>query len=54
MNIIPNLKKMGFIDHDLGKFPKLDMKRYMTIAYETKDGPIHVVSMEWARGLHKS
>ena len=30
VNIIPNLQKMGFIGHDLRKFPELDMKQYMT------------------------
>ena len=42
-NIIPNIHKLGFIGHDLQKFLELDMKRYMTIVRETKDGPIHVV-----------
>ena len=53
MNIIPNLQKMGFVDHDLRKFPELAMNRYMNTIQETEDGPIHVVPMEWERGLDK-
>ena len=49
MAILPTLKKMGFIDDDLQKFPELEMKWYMIIIQETKDGPIHVVPMEWVR-----
>lgn len=30
-NIIPNLQKMGFVNHDLHKFLELAMHRYMTI-----------------------
>ena len=52
-NIILNLNKLGFIDHDLLKFPELEMKRYMTNVRETEDGPIHIVLMEWVRGLDK-
>ena len=52
-NNIPNLQNMGFINHDLQKFPELDMNWYMTTVCETKDGPIHVVPMDWERGLHK-
>ena len=54
MDTIPYLKKMGFINHDLWKFPELEMKQYMTTIQEIYDGTIHVVPMEWARGLHKS
>ena len=31
VNIIPNLKNIGFVDHDLCKFLELEMNRYMTI-----------------------
>ena len=30
------------------------MLRYMTTVREVEDGPIHLVPMEWVRGLHKS
>ena len=30
MDILPNLQKMGFVDHDLHKFLELAMDRYMT------------------------
>ena len=52
-NIIPNLKKLRFIDHDLHKFPELSMDRYMATLRETEDVPIHIVLMEWERGLDK-
>ena len=54
VNIIPNLKKMGLIYHDLQKFPELGMKNYMTTICETEDGTIQLVLMEWEKGLHKS
>ena len=53
-SIITNLQKMGFVDHDLRKFPELEMNRYMTTVREIEDGPIHVVPMEWERGLDKA
>ena len=53
-NILPNMKNMGLIDHDLGKFPELDMSQYMKTIRETKDGTLHLVPMEWDGGLHKS
>ena len=52
-NTIPNLQKMSFDDHDLRRFLELEMKKYMTIVYDTEDVPIHMVPMEWARGLDK-
>ena len=52
-DIIPNFKKMGFVNHDLHKFQELKMYRYMMISYGIKDGPIHMVLMEWERGLDK-
>ena len=53
MNIIPNLQKIGFVDHNLRKFPELKMNIYMTSIRDTEDGPIHIVPMEWERGLDK-
>ena len=52
--ILLNLKKIGFIDHDLQKLLELTLSRYMTSLRETEDGPIHLVPMEWARGLNNS
>lgn len=52
-NIIPNLKNVEFIDHDLCKFPKLVMNRYMCNVLDTQDGIIHMVLMGWSKGLHK-
>ena len=48
VDILSNPRKMGFIDHDLTKFPELTMSQYMTYVRETEDGPIHLVLMEWA------
>ena len=45
---------MGFVDHDQCKFLDLEMNKYMTSVWETEDGPIHLVPMEWARGLDKA
>ena len=47
-NILSNMNKMGFVDHDLWKFPELAMSWYMTFVRETEGGPIHLVPMEWA------
>ena len=52
-NIIPNLQNMSFDDHDLRRFLELEMKKYMTIVYDTEDVPIHMVPMKWVRGLEK-
>ena len=54
IDMVPNLKKMGFVNHDLHKFPELKMYRYMMISCGIKDGPIHMVPMEWERGLDKA
>ena len=51
--ILLNLKKIGFIDHDLQKLLELTLSRYMTSLRETEDGPIHLVQMEWEIGLEK-
>ena len=42
---------MGFDNHELHKFPELAMDIYMTTIQEIEDGPIHMVPMEWERGL---
>ena len=52
-NIIPNLNKLEFIDHDLHNFLELSMERYMATIREMKDVLIHIVLMEWDRGLDK-
>ena len=44
--ILPNLKKMGIVDHDMLKFPKLAMSQYMTSVRENEDETIHLVPME--------
>ena len=48
-NILANLKKMTFVDHDLQKFPDLAMNKYMVSIKDTKDGPMHTLQMERAR-----
>ena len=53
-NIIPNLQKMEFINHNLRKFLEIVMNIYMTTIRTTEYGPIHVVLMEWERGMDKS
>ena len=52
-NIIPNLKKMTFVDHDLQKFPYLAMDKYLISIKDIEDGPTRLVLMEWERGLEK-
>ena len=52
-NIIPNLKKMSFFNHDLHRFPEVKMKKYMTIVCDIEDGPIHMVPIDWERVLDK-
>ena len=42
---------MTFGDHDIPKFPELDMKIYMVLVQDTPDRPKHLVPLEWARGL---
>ena len=49
-NIMPNLKKLTFVDHDIRKFPELDMKNYVLVQ-DTPDILKCLVPMEWARGL---
>ena len=34
-NMLPNIKKMTFIDHDIHKFIELDMKNYMVVVQDT-------------------
>ena len=53
MNIIPNLQKMGFVNHNLCKFLELAMNKYMMIVCEIEDVPIRTVQVEWAIGLDK-
>ena len=45
-NILPNLKKMIFVDHDLRKFQEFIIEKYMVLVCETEDGPKHLVPME--------
>ena len=44
---------MTFVDHDLRKFPKFAIDKYMVVVCETKEGPTHLFPMEWERGLDK-
>ena len=50
-NILPNLKKMTFVDQDQHKFLDLEMDKYMVAVKYTEDGLTHLVTMELARGL---
>ena len=53
VNIIPNLQKMSFVDHDLQRFTELEMKIYMAGVGDIEYGPLLMVAMEWERGLDK-
>ena len=53
VNIIPNLQKMSFVDHDLQRFIELEMKIYMTGVGDIEYVPLCMVTMEWERGLDK-
>ena len=53
MNILPNLKNLTFLDHNLRKFPEFTMEKYMVAICEIEDGPTHLVPLECARGLDK-
>ena len=53
VNIIPNLQKMSFVDHDLQRFTELEMKIYMAGVGDIEYGPLCMVAMEWERGLDK-
>ena len=48
-NIIPNFKKMTFVNHDLQKFPELAMDKYMVVIKDIENSPMNLVLMEWAR-----
>ena len=53
-NILPNLKKMSFIDHDLRKIPEMAMDKYMVFFRDIEDGPTRLVPVEFPRGLDKA
>ena len=44
---------MTFVDHDLRKYPYLEMDKYMVSIKDTKDGPTCLDLMEWEKGLEK-
>ena len=53
IDIMDNLKKVTFSDHDLRNFPKIHMSKYMTSLQLVEGEPIQLVPMEWPRGLDK-
>ena len=53
VNIIDNLKKLTFSDHDLRKFLELHMWKYMTSVQIVEGMPIQLVPMDWDHVLEK-
>ena len=52
-NIIPNLKRMTFVYHNLRKFPGFAINKYMVVVRETEDGPKYLVLIKWDREIEK-
>ena len=48
-NIMPNLQKLSFIDHDTNKVRDLDRNKYMKLLKETLNSPKYFVPMEWEK-----
>ena len=53
MNILLNMKKMNFVDHDMWKYLELAMEKYIVYVCNIESGPLLLVPMEWERGLEK-
>ena len=47
MNILLNMKKMNFVDHDLWKYLDLAMEKYIVYVCNIEGGPLLLVPMEW-------
>ena len=54
MDIIPNLRKISFDDHDMKNHRDLDCQKYMDIVQDTPEAPKRFFEKEWARGLEQS
>ena len=53
-DILSNLWKLSFCDHDTKKQKYLDKKNYMVKVRDTSNELKKLVPMEWARGLEQS
>ena len=52
-DIMSNLKKLTFSNHDLRKFPKLHMSKYMMLVKLMEFGTLWLLPMDWDHGLEK-
>ena len=52
-SILPNMRNMTFVDHELRKIPKLEMEKSMVSICDIEYGHLCLVPMEWERGLDK-
>ena len=52
-DIIPNLRKLSFDDHDMRIQTDLDHQNYIDTVYDTVKAPKRFVANEWTRGLEQ-
>ena len=53
MDIMPNLRKLSFVDHDMNKHRFLDHQNYMDTIQDMTEVPKIFVAKEWDKGLEK-
>ena len=53
MDIMSNLWKLSFVDHDKNKHKELDCQNYMDTVQDTPYAPKWFVVKEWVRGLEQ-
>ena len=53
MDIMSNLRKLYFVDHDMKKHRDMDHQNYMDIVQNKHEAPKWFVAKEWARGLEQ-
>ena len=51
MDIMSNLRKLSFVDHDTKNQRDLNHKNYMDTIQDTHEAPKRLVANEWARAL---
>ena len=54
MDIIMNLRKLSFVDHDTRNHRDLDRQKTMNIVQDTPEEPKQFVAKEWVIGLEQS
>ena len=50
-DIMSNVRKLSFVDHDTKRQIDLDLQNYMDTIQDTPKAPKRFVAKEWARGL---